>query len=390
MATKKKPITTDKQVKVAAAGKHGLGGNLYLFVAPTGSRSWVFRYMQTGKAREMGLGSYPLVSLAEARQKAEEARDKTAKRQDPLKVRAAQKAAQSEIPTFWEAAEAHITSHKAGWANPKHVAQWTSTLREYAKPYIGHLPINEIGIDDVLKALTPIWETKNETASRVRMRVEAVISSASVGKAWAKPNPAQWRGVLSHKLPKPSKVKKVEHFTALPYKQLPGFMTKLDKQEGVASIALAFTILTAARTGMTIGAKWKEIDGKLWTIPAERMKAGKEHVVPLPEAALKLLKELPKPHNPEEFIFPGGSEGHLSNMAMPAVLRRMKVDVTVHGFRSTFKDWASETTSYANEVSEAALAHTIKNRSEAAYRRGGLLEKRKRLMQDWATYTSTK
>ncbi|MGH8040594.1 MAG: tyrosine-type recombinase/integrase, partial [Rudaea sp.] len=284
-------------------------------------------------------------------------------------------------------------AHKSGWKNEKHAAQWTSTLDTYAYPVIGKLPVAAIDTVLVMKVLEPIWTTKTETATRVRGRMESVLDWATVRGYRDGENPARWKGHLDHLLPKRSKVKKVQHHPALVYAKAPAFLSELRAQEGTAARALEFLILTACRTNEVIGARWNEFDlaEKTWTVPAERMKAGKEHRVPLSAQALKIIKDLRKQVQ-GEFVFPGLHEGNpLSNMAMLELLKRMERNaLTVHGFRSTFRDWVGETTNYPREVAEAALAHTIKDKAEAAYARGDLFAKRRRMFDDWAGYLATR
>jgi integrase len=293
--------------------------------------------------------------------------------------------------SFDECAKAYIDAHKHGWKNAKHAEQWTNTLTTYASPIIGSLPVAEIDTALVMKVLNPIWASKTETASRVRQRIESVLGWATVSGYRTGDNPARWRDHLDNLLAKRSKVQKVAHHPALHYAEMGAFMADLCKQGGMAALALEFTILTASRTGEVIGARWYEIDldGKTWTIPPERMKAEKEHRVPLCSRAIKILTELQKLGG--EFVFPGLKlKKPLSNMAMLGLLKRMeRGDLTVHGFRSTFRDWAAEQTAYPHEMAEMALAHTIDNKVEAAYRRGDLFQKRIRMMQDWQKHCDT-
>jgi integrase len=284
-----------------------------------------------------------------------------------------------------------MAAHRVAWKNDKHASQWVATLKTYAYPVIGDLPLHMIDTTLVMKVIEPLWSEKPETASRLRGRMEAVLDWATVRGYRAGDNPARWRGHLDVLLPSRSKVRKVEHHSALAYAELPAFLVKLREQEGVAARALEFTILTAARTSETIGATHHEIDkkNKLWSVPAERMKAGKDHRVPLSDRALKILDQVSRAgEGREDFIFPGGNVGKpLSNMAMLKLLARMgRGDLTVHGFRSTFRDWAAERTNFPNEVVEMALAHAVDDKTEAAYRRGDLLEKRSRLMEAWSAY----
>ena len=376
-----------QKVKTAGPGRHGDGRGLFLYVKPSGSRSWVLRYQMQGRRRDLGLGSFPDVSLAMARSRASEARRLIAEGVDPIA-----KKQQATPKTFKDAALELIDSKRPGWKNAKHAAQWTSTLEAYAFPKIGQVQVAKIETADVIAALTPIWSTKPETANRVRQRIEAVLDYTSALGIRTGDNPARWRGHLDHLLPKPKNVRAVKHHAALPHAEIADFMMELDAREGVAARALGFTILTAARSGETRGATWAEIDldAKLWTIPAGRMKAGKEHRVPLSKAAIALLSSK---RGGNKLIFeseakPGKS---ISDMSMTAVLRRMKRDdITVHGFRSTFRDWAGETTGFPREVIEAALAHGIKDKAEAAYARSDLFDKRRSLMEAWATVATSR
>jgi integrase len=377
-----------------ADGWHGDGGSLYLFVRGA-SKAWVFRYRgQDGRRKHMGLGSIRSVSLARARELARELRSRLkdpANPVDPLQARRDdEKARQVEAAksiTFAAAAEAYIEAHKSSWSNPKHVQQWVNTLTTYAGPIFGALPVNAVDTALVMRCLEPLWQTKQETASRLRGRIEAVLDWATVRGSRSGDNPARWRGHLD-KLLAPRK-KNQKHHAALDFKQLPAFMTDLRKRDGFAARALEFAILTAARSGEVRGATWSEIDfeEKLWIVPGSRMKAGKEHRVPLSDAAMAILTAMPRQEDaPDSLIFTSPIGGKLSDMALGAVLTRMEVAVTAHGFRSTFRDWSAERTSHQSEVIEMALAHTIRNQVEAAYRRGDLLEKRRQLMDDWANF----
>ncbi len=377
-------------------GYYGDGAGLYLQVSKAGTKSWLFKYTLVGKTREMGLGPLHAISLAEARDKAAHCRKLLVEKVDPIVARdAAQRAAQLEAArsmTFDQCAEAYIQANRDGWKNAKHVAQWTSTLAVYASPHFGSLPVQSIDTALVMKALQPIWKTKNETASRVRGRIASVLDWATVSEYRQGDNPARWTGHLEHKLPAPSKVKKVEHHPALPFAEIQSFTRALRGQAGVAARALEFAILTAARTNEVLGARWQEIDvdAALWIIPADRMKAGKEHRIPMIARALALIGEQGDADD-QAFVFPGMRMGSaLSNMAMLAVLKRMeRTDVVPHGFRSTFRDWAGSSTSHPREVIEHALAHQLKDKAEAAYARGDLLAKRRVLMNDWSNYCET-
>lgn len=377
-----------------APGYYSDGGNLYLRITKSLNKNWAFYYKKDGKRTEMGLGSFGTVSLEQAREKAAELRRQIANGIDPLGERQQQenerKAQRAKMMTFSQCAGAYINAHKAGWKNPKHHQQWLNTLTQYAFPVFGDLDVKAVDTGLITKCLEPIWLTKNETAGRVRGRIESILDWAAVHGYREGENPARWRGHLDKLLAKPSKIQKTEHHSALPYAEIGGFIAQLRQQDGIAAKCLEFTILTAARTGETIGATWDEIDlnAKVWTIPAVRMKAGREHRVPLSGHALTILNEMAAIRI-NNYVFPGTKKG-LSNMAMLAVLKRMdRAEITVHGFRSTFRDWAAESTAYPGEVVEMALAHTIKNQTEAAYRRGDLLEKRSRLMEEWARYCKT-
>ncbi|MBN5049456.1 integrase arm-type DNA-binding domain-containing protein [Stenotrophomonas maltophilia] len=383
-------LTARRVATVSQPGYHPDGGGLYLQVTGTGAKSWVFRYRFEGRRPEMGLGPVHVIGLADARAAADAVRKLVQAGQDPLAGRRSAAVASSAIPTFWDAAQAYIAERRAGWTNPKHGAQWASTLETYAKPIIGALRVDRIETEHVLAVLRPIWTSKTETASRVRQRVEAVLDAATVQKKRSGENPARWRGHMSMILPKPTAVSKVENFAALPYADLPSFMDALALRHGEAARALEFTILTAARTGMTLGAVPGEIDlqAGTWTVPGWRMKAKVEHTIPLSPAALALAK----PRMQRELLFPNDlTSDPLSENAMLALLKRMGFGhITVHGFRSTFKDWASETTDFPDDLSEAALAHRIRDKAKAAYKRGTMLEKRRSLMEAWATFSGYK
>jgi integrase len=391
---------TVKNVKNAKPGRHGDGGGLYLEVKPTGRVYWIFRFMLDGKRRDMGLGSAKgpgAVSLAEARERAAEARRLVRAGSDPVRERregAAARAARARSRTFAETAELHMDAHAGGWRNAKHRAQWAMTLRAYAGPHLGTLPVSEVETAHVAAALRPIWTVKPETASRLRGRIEAVLDFAIVHGWREGPNPARWRGHLDHLFPRRSKVRPVRHHAALPWREVPGFMARLRASEGVAARALEFAVLTAARTGEVLGACWSEVDLERadWTVPAERMKAGREHRVPLAPAAVELLRALlplrRAADEPDPLVFPGQRGTRpLSIMAMAMLLRRLgRGDVTVHGFRSSFRDWAGEETHHAREVVEAALAHRVGDKAEQAYARGDLFLKRRPLMENWAAF----
>ncbi len=393
-------LTALKVGRNLPAGMYPDGAGLYLHVSASGAKSWIYRYSLRGKAREMGIGALSAVSLADARIKAAAHRALRQEGIDPIEARKADRAQaaleDAKAITFKEAAQRYIASHRTGWKAAKHAGLWENTLATYAEPVIGKVSVQAIDTGLVLKVLEPIWATKPETASRVRGRIEVILDWAKSRGLRQGENPARWRGHLQFQLPARSKVRRVKHHAALPFAELPDFMAQLREQEGIGARALEFTILTAARTGEIIGATRDEANAaeKLWTVSAERMKAGKEHRVPLSARALSILRDATALQTGDDaFIFPGGKRGKpLSNMAMDAVLRRMGYKegrATVHGFRSTFRDWAAERTNYPNEVVEMALAHAVSDKVEAAYRRGDLFEKRRRLMAEWATYCNT-
>jgi integrase len=388
------------EAKDLAPGMYPDGGGLYLRVTPEGARSWVLRYMLDRRPRWMGLGPLALYGLADARSKALDARRKRHDGVDPIDARRAERARQrleaAKAITFKECAEAYINAHGAGWKNEKHAAQWPATLKKYAYNVIGRLPVRTVDTGLVLRVLEPIWTKKPETASRLRGRLESILDFAKARDYRDGENPARWRGHLDKLLPARSKVHEIEHHAALPYAELAAFLVALRQQEGIAARALEFLILTAARTGEVIGARWNEIDllDKIWTVPISRMKARREHRVPLSPRAIAILQEMHETRggdNTDASIFPGRKTGlPLSNMAFLMLLRRMELgDLTAHGFRATFKTWASERTSFQNEIVEAALAHVIGDKVEQAYRRGDLFEKRRRLMQQWATFCAS-
>jgi len=398
---------TALQIKrLTRPGLYADGGGLCLQVQTGPTKSWVFRYMLARRPRKAGLGPLALVSLADAREIALAYRRLLLAGIDPIEARAAERAKAAaealRAITFGECADRYIAAHRAGWKNSKHAAQWESTIATYAKPIIGAITVQAIDTAAVMKVLeqdivdddetSSLWLARPDTAGRLRGRIELVLSWATVRGYRSGENPARWRGHIETLLPSRSKVARIRHHAALPYQELPGFMAPLRALPGVSARALEFTILTAARTNETIGARRAEFDdaNRMWTVPAERMKSREEergpHRVPLSARALEILRELP---SEGEFVFPGRQPGTaLSNMAMLQVLKRVlgRADLTTHGFRSTFHDWASETTGYPNEVVEMALAHAVGDKVEAAYRRGDLLEKRRRLMADWATY----
>jgi integrase len=394
MPKKAKELSATEVRRLNKPGLHAVGGvaGLLLQVTPTGATSWILRTMVGNKRRDIGLGGFPDVPLAQAREKARETKEQIKQGIDPVEQRKAARdaliAAQAKALSFKEAA---IQCHKARAAefrNAKHARDWMSSLERYAFPAFGSLPVADVDLPHVLKALQPIWESRTETATRVRQRIEAVLAWATVSKYRSGDNPARWSGNLDAVLPRPAKVSKVKHHRALPWQEIPGFMADLRKMDGMGARALEFAILTAARSGEVRLATWGEIDlgAKLWTISGERMKAGKPHKVPLSDDAMKLLKELPR-MGVHVFTAPRG--GALSDMSISAVTRRMKVDAVPHGFRSSFKDWARSSTAYPDEVSELALAHVNSDATRAAYARDELLPKRTNLMRDWCRYINT-
>ena len=376
----------------------GVAG-LAINVLKSGSRSWILRYQIDGKRRDKGLGGYPDVTLADAKTAARAARALIAQGIDPIEhgraVRSKMMAEQATAITFSQAAATYIQTHEDGWRNAKHAQQWRNTIEMYANPVIGQVLVRDVGLTQVLTVLEPIWKTKTETASRLRGRLESVLDWATARGYRTEANPARWKGLLDKLLPTPGKIAKAGHHRALPFADLGNFMKSLSAQDGLGARALEFTILTTCRSGEVRGAKWGEFDleNGVWTVPAGRMKAGKEHRVPLSDAAMAIVMTQ-KEHAFCEYVFPSShkarnseSEGApLSDMTLSAVLRRMKIAAVPHGFRSTFRDWCAETTDYPRDVAEMALAHAIGNKVEAAYRRGDLFEKRKQMMQDWADF----
>jgi integrase len=383
--------------KLTKPGYYCDGAGLYLQIAKGGSKSWVLRYTVAGKAREMGLGSFVIFSLAEARNRAIAERKKLADGVDPIEAKRGslleQRLAAAKVITFDKAAEGFIEANESGWRSAKHGEQWRNTLATYASPVIGDLPVSTITTALVMKILQPIWSTKTETATRVRGRIEKVLDWAKVQGYRSGDNPAAWKGNLAEALPKPSKVADAGHHAALPWADMGQFMVTLRAMPGAGSMAMQLIILTATRTSEVIEAKWSEFDlgTGLWVIPKERMKGFREHRVPLSKQAQAVLAQVKWDNKTSEFVFPSTKpDKAISNMTCLAVLKRMgRSDLTVHGFRSTFRDWAAESTAYPRDVCEMALAHAIEDKSEAAYRRGDLLEKRTRLMSEWATFCDT-
>jgi integrase len=401
MARTANRLTALKVEKANRPGMYADGGGLYLRVTKEGTKNWVYRFMLNGRPRWMGVGSLALFGLQEARGKALDARRLRHEGIDPIDNRRAARLRQrleaAKSMTFKQCAESYIASHGAAWRNAKHAAQWSATLATYAYPSIGALPVQNIDTGLVCKVLEPIWPKKPETAGRVRGRIEAILDWAKARNYRAGENPARWRGHLDKLLPSHSKVRKVKHHSALAFVEMPAFLKGLREQESTAARALEFLILTAARTGEVIGARWNELDlnDKTWTVPAERMKANKEHRVPLSARALDILERLsalrPAKDAEDAFVFLGGKVNtSLSNMAFLMLMRRMgHAELTAHGFRATFKTWASERTSSQSEIVEASLAHVVGSKVEQAYQRGDLFEKRRRLMHQWATFCTT-
>lgn len=393
MPKKAKELSAIEVKALTKVGLHFVGGvaGLALQVQTTGGRSWILRIKVGSKRRDMGLGGYPDVPLAEARAAARSARATVKGGTDPIAEarakRSALMASQAAALTFEQCAAKYIASQKAAWKNEKHVQQWENTLRTYAYPHIGAILVQDIALPNVLDVLKPIWETKTETASRVRGRIESVLGWATAHEYRSGLNPARWRGHLDKLLPKPSKVATVEHREALDVSEMGAFMLKLREMDGAGARALEFAILTAARSGEVRGMTWDEVDAaqKVWVIPASRMKASKEHRVPLSEAALALIESRTRVvGSPYVFTAPRG--GQLSDMTLSAVTRRMGAACVPHGFRSTFRDWVSERTSYPGDMAEMALAHAISSKVEAAYRRGDMIDKRRQMMRDWANF----
>ena len=395
---------TDRMIRQAKPGVLIDGRGLRLRVTQNSKsgalrKSWLLRVkVRGGVTRELGLGSAFDLSLADARRRAQELRILARDGVDPLKHRERERARiaaeNTPAPSFRECAAAYIAAHQASWKNDKHRWQWHRTLEMFAFPVFGETPVDQVDTAIVVSALEAIWYEKAETASRLRQRIEAILDWSAVRQLRAADNPARWRGHLSKVLPAPAKVKRVTHMAALPYVDIPQFMANLRAREGTSARALELTVLTASRTNEILGACWAEfdVDNAVWIIPADRMKAGREHRVPLTGPAMTLLRKINNNKAKSEFVFPGTTlRKPLSNMSMMMALRRMgHNNITVHGFRSTFRDWSAEQTAFPREVAEAALAHVVPDRVEAAYRRGDLLEKRRQLMEDWSVFcTST-
>lgn len=386
MALATKRLTARAVATISKPGRHADGDGLYLIVDPSGARRWLFLFRWQGKLKEMGLGGISAVSLAEAREKAADARRVLAGGRNPIEVRRVGEQASSATVTFGAFADQLVDGIARGFRNAKHVAQWRMTLAKYAAP-LRAKPIDQVGTDDVLAVLAPLWTTKSETASRLRGRIERVLDAAKAKGLRQGENPARWRGHLDHLLPKRRKLTRGHH-AAMPYADLPAFVAHLRTRRATAAMALEFLILTAGRSGEVLGARWDEIDrgAAVWHIPGSRMKAGVDHRVPLCGRALEILTEA-EPFRTGEYVFPGQQRGRpLSNMALEMVLRRLAVPFTVHGFRSSFRDWVGDCTVYPREIAEAALAHSVGNATELAYRRSDALQRRRELMDAWQSY----
>lgn len=386
MADKK--LTSSRQVETFGPGFYSNGGNLYLRVRDTGARSWVFRYKAAGKVIEIGLGGTSDRSFAEARALAAKMRTEIIDGRDPAALVRVKR--DLTIKTFKDCALALIESKRMGWRNAKHAQQWGNTLEQYAYPTIGDKAPAEVTLADVKAILLPMWATKTETATRLRQRIEAVLDYAAVhDDDHGRSNPARWKGVLDKVLPKPGKVTKREHHAAAPYADVPAIMAALRRKEHMSAYCLRFTILTAARSGEARGAVWSEIDldAAVFTIPADRMKADREHKVPLCDEAVSILKTMKEWRQKDcELVFPGTRGGLLSDVAINKTLHSIDPDITVHGFRSSFRDWGAETTAFPSAVLELALAHVNKDRVEAAYQRSDLFQRRTELMAAWGKY----
>lgn len=387
MARPEKKLSSQEVKSLTSPGRHSDGGGLYLSIDASGRRRWVFMYTSNGRRVELGLGSTSTRSLKEAREDAASLRASLARGLDPR----AERSKSTTKPTFGEFADEYVEAMRPSWRNTKHAAQWSMTLTEYAKP-LRRLPIDAVTTEEILRTLQPIWRRTPETAERLRGRIENVLSSAKAKGLREGENPATWKGHLDQLLPKRQRLTRGHH-AALPFNDMAEFFGNLSAKSAMAARALQFLILTTARSGEVLGATWSEVDldRSLWVVPGSRMKAGKEHRVPLSEAALNVLRSVDVGLQPDNYLFWGKSPDRpLSNMAMSMLLRRMAPNVTVHGFRSSFRDWAAEVSAFSHEVCEMALAHTIPNKAEAAYRRGDLLDKRRELMEAWADYCGSR
>jgi integrase len=374
--------------RLKRAGLHADGGSLYLRITDGGTKNWVFRYVTNGRMHDHGLGALHTVSLPRARELARQCRELRQEGVDPITHRraslAARRASDAKAMTFRQCADAYITSHEAGWRNAQHRLQWPRSLARYAHPVLGSLPVAAIDTGLVMKVLEPIWSTIPVTASRLRGRIESVLDWAKARGYREGENPARWRGHIDHLLPAKAKVRQPKHLAALPYAEMPGFMAELRQERSIGALPLEFAILTAARAGEVLGATWGEIDfgSKTWTVPPSRMKGAREHRVPLSDAAVAVLNRMPRAG---DLVFPG-IRGQLSHKAAQAVLTKLRPGYVPHGFRSTFRTWADEQTSFQHHIVEQALAHTVGSAVERAYRRGDLFQKRAALMQAWAEF----
>ena len=393
MAREMNKLTARGIAAISKPGRHSDGGGLYLVCDPSGAKRWLFMFRWQGKLKEMGLGGLSAVSLSAAREMADNARKVVASGRNPIEVRKASAADAAEAPTFGAFADDLLKTIRSGFRNEKHAGQWEYSLTTLAKK-LRPLKLEAVTTEKVLEVLTPVWQTRQETASRLRGRIERVLDAAKAKGLRTGENPARWRGHLDSLLPRQKKLQRGHH-AAMPYSDVPAFIVELRKREAAAALMLEFTILTAARTGEVTGATWSEIDRKaqIWTIPANRMKAGLIHRVPLSARCIEILDAVEPMRARGDYVFPGARKGRpMSNMAMAMLLqKRMKLDaITVHGFRSSFRDWAGESTSFPRELAEAALAHIVGNEVERAYRRGDALEKRRELMDAWARFATTK
>lgn len=391
--TIKLDLQTVKNLKTPGRYKDALVKGLHIWVKPNNRKYWIFRFSHAGKQHNISLGSFPTLGIAEARLKAQIERDRLNEGINPTEQRKAQAISNttlnSEKTLFKDFALKFVETKRAEWRNQKHGDQWIYTLEEFAFPCIGNTPIDEIDTQDILDILEPIWITKTETATRLRGRLELILAAATTRKLRSGMNPAIWRGHLQTILSAPSRIKRVKHHKALPYNEVPAFMAQLREIDKMGALALEFLILNASRTGEVIGGLRSEVSGDVWTIPGSRMKAEKEHRVPLCPRSMELIG-IAKAMDPNSAYLFSRNGKPLTNMAMPMMLRRLNIDATVHGFRSTFRDWVSEETEFSPEVAEMALAHAIGNKVEAAYRRKDLIEKRRVLMDAWATYCNQK
>jgi integrase len=393
-------LTALRVMQLRRPGRYGDGGGLYLRVAEyprrdgtrARSKNWLFRFERDGRERWMGLGPLNTLSLAEARSLARECRQLLLRNIDPIDARQAQRHGArldaARIITFRQCAEAYIKSHRASWRNAAHAAQWPASLSRFVYPNIGHLPVSTIDTALVMRCIEPIWQEKPDTASRLRGRIETVLDWAKARQYRDGENPARWRGHLDKLLPAKAQLRPAKHHAALPYAEAPSFMAELRTRNEISARALEFTVLTAARTNEAIRATWSEIDlkAKTWTVPGERMKSGRLHIVPLSDRTIKILESLPHVRGCP-FLFPGAKIGQpLAHTSMLKLLRGMRPGLTTHGFRSSFRDWAGDRTHHAHDVIEAALAHAVKDATERAYRRGTAIEKRRDLMTDWSRY----